>query len=367
MATSGNFDSEIPINLDVASVEEIVACEHLRFDLDTANSLVKYRSGHNITIGFLSEITETPKNLWENLLDAGIVTFNAERILHPSFRGAQPPMSQQHSSFESLYSVPDARSPISPRPISPTKRFNSLGVLTPEHTRLSTLDARAEVSPSRVEVMRLRKLLKETEMKFREENELLKQKVAELETSHRSTPISSCRSTPPRIGLHNLSELQPKIEELALSRSEFSTLSTKSTRSTSSRKPVETAVVISSTRVEESIIPKRTHKLGISPIDKTGVGFVRSQSSQSDNGTLENTVVPQVSLKSSPLDFPELGKDKIYELESSEYESRIHELTKDTTPNVTNIIPESSHEPLNATQEGIVSAIPQNRVYDPHA
>ena len=334
MATSGNLDSEIPINLDVASVEEIVACEHLTFDLDTANSLVKYRSGHNITIGFLSEITETPKNLWENLLNAGIVTSNAERILHPS-PGAQPPMSQQHSSFESLYSVPDARSPISPRPISPTKRFKSLGVLTPEHTRLSTLDAWAEVSPSRVEVMRLRKLLKETEMKFREEIELLKQKVAELETSRRSTPISSCRSMPPRIGLHNLSELQPKTEELALSRSEFSTLSTKSTRSTSSRKPDETAVDISSTRVEESIIPKRTHKLGISPIDKTGVGYVRSQSSQSDNGTLENTVVPQVSLKSSPLDFPELGKDKIDELESSEYESRIHELTKDTTPNVT--------------------------------
>ena len=34
----------------------------------------------------------------------------------------------------------------------------------------------------------------------------------------------------------------------------------------------------------------------MSPIDKTGIRFV----SQSDNGTLENTVVPQVPLKSSP-------------------------------------------------------------------
>ena len=63
MASGRNFDSEIPINLDIASVEEIVACGHLKFNLDTANSLVKYRSGNNITIGFLSEITETPKNL----------------------------------------------------------------------------------------------------------------------------------------------------------------------------------------------------------------------------------------------------------------------------------------------------------------
>ena len=99
---------------------------------------------------------------------------------------------------------------------------------------------------------------------------------------------------PSMVGLHNLSEVfgcssQPKIEELALTRSEFSTSSTKSTRSTSLRRR-ETAVVINSTRVEESLIPKRSHKLGVSPIDKTGVGFVRSQSSHSDNETLENTV-----------------------------------------------------------------------------
>ena len=56
----------------------------------------------------------------------------------------------------------------------------------------------------------------------------------------------------------------------------------------------------------------------MSPIDKTGIGFV----SQSDNGTLENTVVPQVPLKSSP-------NPKIL------------------TPNV--------------------STNPQNRVYNPHA
>ena len=39
----------------------------------------------------------------------------------------------------------------------------------------------------------------ETELKLREENELLKRKVPELETSRRSTPILSCRSTPSRI------------------------------------------------------------------------------------------------------------------------------------------------------------------------
>ena len=89
-----------------------------------------------------------------------------------------------------------------------------------------------------------------------------------------------------------------KIEELAWSSIEFSTSYIKSTRSTSFRKPDEADVVIISTRVEESLIPKRTHKLGISPIDKTGVGFVRGQSSQSDNVTLENTVVPQVKIKS---------------------------------------------------------------------
>ena len=43
-----------------------------------------------------------------------------------------------------------------------------------------------------------------------EENELLKQKVAELETS-----LSLCSTMPSRIGLHKLSELQPEIEELA--------------------------------------------------------------------------------------------------------------------------------------------------------
>ena len=106
---------------------------------------MKYRSGNNITIGFLSEITETPKNLWENLLNAGIVTFNTEGILHLSFPGAEPTTSQKHSSVESLYSIPGARSPISSKPISLIKQFISLGVLTPEHTRLSTLDTRAEV------------------------------------------------------------------------------------------------------------------------------------------------------------------------------------------------------------------------------
>ena len=87
MASGGNYGSEIPTNLDIASVEEIVACAHLTFDLDTANSLMKYRSGNNITIGFLSEIMETPNNLWKNLLEAGIVTSNTERILLPSFPG----------------------------------------------------------------------------------------------------------------------------------------------------------------------------------------------------------------------------------------------------------------------------------------
>ena len=87
MDPGGNFDSEIPINLDIASVEEIVVCEHLKFNLNTASSLLKHRSGNNITTGFLSEIKETPKNLCENLLDAGIITFNAERILNPSFPG----------------------------------------------------------------------------------------------------------------------------------------------------------------------------------------------------------------------------------------------------------------------------------------
>ena len=73
---------------------------------------------------------------------------------------------------------------------------------------------------------------------------------------------------------------------------------------------------------------------------------------------VRSPIPSKVQLKSSP-DFPELSKDKTGELEDSEYKSRIHELTKDTTPNVTSTFPESTHGPLNA------SAIPQNTVYDP--
>ena len=42
-------------------------------------------------------------------------------------------------------------------------------------------------------------------------------------------------------------------------------------------------------------------------------------------------------------------------------------MTNDTTPIVTSTFPESTHDLLNAKQECIVSAIPQNTVYDPHA
>ena len=56
---------------------------------------------------------------------------------------------------------------------------------------------------------------------------------------------------PSWVRMQSLSELQPKIEELALNRSEFSTSSTKSKRSISLRKPDETAAVISSTRVKD--------------------------------------------------------------------------------------------------------------------
>ena len=58
MAFSGNV-SELPTNLESATAQEIINCPHLKFNLDTANNLVKYRSANNITVQFLSEITET--------------------------------------------------------------------------------------------------------------------------------------------------------------------------------------------------------------------------------------------------------------------------------------------------------------------
>ena len=55
MDSGGNFDSEIPINLDIASVEEIVVCEHLRFNLNTDSSL------RNIDLVTISPMDFFPK------------------------------------------------------------------------------------------------------------------------------------------------------------------------------------------------------------------------------------------------------------------------------------------------------------------
>ena len=111
--------------LDSATVEEMLNCSHLKFNLDTANSLMKYGSASNIIIEFISEITRTRSNLCENFLDAAIVTFNGERNLHPSFPEAELPTSLLHSSIESLYSIPGARSPVSSKPISCSKQYSN--------------------------------------------------------------------------------------------------------------------------------------------------------------------------------------------------------------------------------------------------